>query len=46
VRTCQLGPRPLGEETAWIEQYRRLWAARFDELDRIVEELKTEGRER
>jgi DNA-binding transcriptional ArsR family regulator len=40
VRTCKLGPRRLAEETAWIEEYRQLWASRFDELDRIVEELK------
>jgi DNA-binding transcriptional ArsR family regulator len=40
VRTCRLGPRRLAEETAWLEAYRRLWAARFDALDEIVEELK------
>jgi DNA-binding transcriptional ArsR family regulator len=40
VRTCKLGLRGLQEETAWIERYRQLWAARFDELDIVVEELK------
>jgi DNA-binding transcriptional ArsR family regulator len=40
VRTCKLGLRGLEEEAAWIEEYRRLWAARFDELDKIIEELK------
>jgi DNA-binding transcriptional ArsR family regulator len=40
VRTCTLGPRRLEEEAAWIEEYRQLWHARFDELDKIVEELK------
>ncbi len=40
VRTCRLGSRRLEEETAWLERYRQLWAARFDELDAIVEELK------
>lgn len=40
VRTCKLGPRRLEEEAAWIERYRQLWHARFDELDKIVEELK------
>lgn len=40
VRTCRLGRRGLAEEAAWIEQYRQLWAARFDGLDQIVEELK------
>jgi DNA-binding transcriptional ArsR family regulator len=44
VRTCKLGLRRLEEEAAWIERYRQLWDARFDELERIVEELKREKR--
>ena len=40
VRTCKLGPRRLEDEAAWLEKYRQLWAARFDELDDVVEELK------
>jgi DNA-binding transcriptional ArsR family regulator len=40
VRTCTLGASRLADEAAWIEDYRRLWAARFDALDRIVEDLK------
>jgi DNA-binding transcriptional ArsR family regulator len=40
VRTCRLGNRGLEEEAVWLEQHRRLWAARFDELDRVVDELK------
>ena len=40
VRTCRLGLCRLEEEAAWIERYRRLWDARFDELDKLVEELK------
>ncbi len=40
VRTCKLGSRRLQEEAAWIEQYRRLWELRFDELDKVVEEMK------
>jgi DNA-binding transcriptional ArsR family regulator len=40
VRTCKLGPRRLDEETVWIERYRQLWDARFDELDKVVAELK------
>jgi DNA-binding transcriptional ArsR family regulator len=39
VRTCRLGRR-LEEEAAWIERYRQLWDARFDGLDKVVEELK------
>ena len=40
VRTCRLGLHRLEEETAWIERYRQLWAARFEALDDVVEELK------
>lgn len=40
VRTCRLGPRRLDEETAWLERYRQMWVSRFDELDKVVEELK------
>ncbi|MEQ1618418.1 MAG: helix-turn-helix domain-containing protein [Terricaulis sp.] len=50
VRTCKLGLRTLEEEAAWIERRRELWAARFDALDEVVEELKrrekTHGRKK
>jgi DNA-binding transcriptional ArsR family regulator len=40
VRTCKLGRRRLEEESAWIERYRQLWDARFEDLDEVVNELK------
>jgi DNA-binding transcriptional ArsR family regulator len=40
VRTCKLGLCRLEEEAAWIERYRQLWDARFNDLDKVVEELK------
>ena len=40
VRTCKLGTRRLEQETAWLERHRQLWESRFDELDKVVEELK------
>ena len=50
VRNCKLGVRELEEEAAWIERHRRLWDARFDELDKVVEELtrkeKADGRKK
>ncbi len=50
VRTCRLGPRRLEDATAWMERYRQLWDARFDELDKVVEELqgkeKLDGRKK
>ena len=36
VRTCRLGPRRLEDETAWMEQQRRLWDARFEQLEQVV----------
>src|SRR5688572_17538715 len=40
VRTCKLGLRRLDEEAAWIERYRQVWEARFDELDKVIEGQK------
>jgi DNA-binding transcriptional ArsR family regulator len=39
VRTCRLGTHRLDEEAQWIERYRQLWTARFNELDKVVAEL-------
>jgi DNA-binding transcriptional ArsR family regulator len=44
VRTCKLGPRRLQEETEWIERHHQLWDSRFDELDKVVQELKQKER--
>jgi DNA-binding transcriptional ArsR family regulator len=44
VRTCRLGPRRLEAEAMWIEPYRQLWAARFERLDQVIEELKRKER--
>jgi DNA-binding transcriptional ArsR family regulator len=44
VRTCKLGARRLEEETAWLERHRQLWESRFDELDKVVEELNRQER--
>ena len=50
VRTCKLGTHRLEAETAWLERHRHLWDSRFDELDKVVEELKrkekTDGRKK
>ncbi|MBW8759613.1 MAG: winged helix-turn-helix transcriptional regulator [Burkholderiales bacterium] len=44
VRTCRLGQGGLDAEWAWLERHRRVWAARFDALDEVVEELKRKER--
>ena len=50
VRTCKLGLRGVEEEAAWIERYRQIWDARFDQLDKVVEQLrrkeKVDGRKK
>jgi len=46
VRTCTLGQRRLDEVTAWLDRYRQLWSARFDELDLVLEDLKQKEKER
>ena len=50
VRTCKLGRSRLEQEAIWIAKYFQLWDARFNELDKVVEELrrkeKTDGRKK
>ena len=42
VRTCRLGKRGLEAEAEWIEGHRRLFEARFETLDEILDEMKRE----
>lgn len=42
VRTCKLGQRGLEAEAAWIEVHRKLFEARFDALDKIIDEMEQE----
>src|ERR1700760_3965393 len=39
-RFYRLRPEPLKQLYDWLDGYRRIWEARFEELDTIVEELK------
>lgn len=42
VRNCKIGPCRLEEEMEWIAKYRQAWDARFDALDRVIEQLKAQ----
>ncbi len=42
VRTCKLGARGLMAEAAWIEAHRKLFEARFEALDELINEIKQE----
>lgn len=39
-RYCEARLDQLNEVSAWVEQYRQLWAGRYDKLDDVLEELK------
>jgi DNA-binding transcriptional ArsR family regulator len=39
-RYCEAKLGQLNEVSQWIEQYRKLWADKFDRMDEILEELK------
>ena len=42
-RPRRLEPRPLAEANAWLERYREFWAANYDRLDTLLDELKRTG---
>ena len=43
---CRLSAAPLKEATLWTEQFRRNWEARFEALDSLLDEMKSEERSR
>jgi DNA-binding transcriptional ArsR family regulator len=36
----KLEGKPLAEASAWLEQYRAIWEANFERLDRLLEEMQ------
>jgi DNA-binding transcriptional ArsR family regulator len=40
-RPCSLEGAPLAEVSAWAEQYRPVWEARFQRMDDYVRQLQT-----
>jgi DNA-binding transcriptional ArsR family regulator len=46
VRTCRIGPCRLEAELQWIARYRRVWDARFDALDGVIDRLKRQEQAR
>ena len=39
-RPCRLNAERLKDVVHWTEQYRHIWGARFDALDRAIEDFK------
>ena len=50
-RDAQRRPRrlealPLAEVTQWLENYRRFWEQSFERLDAVLEDLKTQSKQK
>ena len=43
---CRLEPAPLKEATLWTESFRQHWEARFQALDSLLDEMKSEEQPR
>ncbi|MDQ4126257.1 MAG: metalloregulator ArsR/SmtB family transcription factor [Actinomycetota bacterium] len=44
-RMYRLEARPLQPMHAWLERYERMWTARFDRLEEMLEEMKHDPKE-
>lgn len=40
-RPCRLEAEPLQQATQWLEHYRELWEANFNNLDTYLQEIKS-----
>ena len=45
-RPCRIEAAPLAEANGWLEEYRRVWEANFERLDKLLDEMKTEEKKR
>lgn len=45
-RVYELRAKPLRELSQWLERYRRVWEARFDALDDVLDELEAAERKK
>ena len=40
-RPCRIVGDPLADVSAWLENYRRFWEARYERLDALLAEMQT-----
>ena len=45
-RPCRLNPATLQEANAWLETYRRYWEGSFQQLDTLLEQMKSTSKNR
>lgn len=43
-RPRRIEAKPLADASEWLEDYRRLWEARYERLDALLADLKTSRR--
>lgn len=43
-RPCRLEAAPMREASDWLTRYREIWERRFQQLDDLLEEIKTKER--
>jgi len=46
IRRCRLSAEPLHDADDWLENYRRFWEERFQLLDALLDEMKTQEKKR
>ena len=42
-RPCRIEAQPLAEANGWIEDYRKFWEGRFQRLDDLLDQMKTQA---
>lgn len=45
-RLYELRPEPMREMNAWLQRYRDLWEERLTQLDRLLQEMQSQPKER
>lgn len=45
-RPCRLDASPLKEISAWTEQYRPIWEARFDRMDDYLQQIQNNQKDK
>lgn len=45
-RPRRIEGKPLADATGWLERYRQVWESNFQRLDAVLEELKTNEKQR
>ena len=45
-RPCRIEAKPLAEADEWLEGYRQFWEGSFERLDVLLDEMKTEQKQR